>query len=65
MIFLIKSYQILFAAWVGPVCRFEPSCSNYWIEGIQKKGLWKGIFLGVSRILRCHPFHKGGWDPHD
>ncbi|MCF7820315.1 MAG: membrane protein insertion efficiency factor YidD [Candidatus Pacebacteria bacterium] len=44
-------------------CRFHPTCSQYAIDAIEKKGLIKGLFLGFKRILRCHPWNKGGHDP--
>lgn len=47
---------------IGPVCRFEPTCSDYTKEAISLYGL-SGISIGVKRVLRCHPFHKGGYDP--
>ena len=66
IIFLIKSYQ----KWISPIfnffgihCKFYPSCSNYMLQAIQKYGSCKGIFLGIKRLLRCHPFAKGGYDP--
>lgn len=45
------------------VCRFQPTCSDYTIEAIQKHGSFRGIFMGIWRILRCNPFNKGGFDP--
>lgn len=47
----------------GPTCRFYPSCSQYALDALGKYGLWKGSFLAIGRILRCHPFHPGGYDP--
>lgn len=44
-------------------CRFYPTCSQYFVEALQKYGFIKGSYLGIRRILRCHPFNKGGYDP--
>jgi putative membrane protein insertion efficiency factor len=46
-----------------PVCRYVPSCSEYAIQAIERHGAMKGCYLAVRRILRCHPFHPGGYDP--
>ena len=64
-IFLIKIYKYFFSLLLGHYkCRFQPTCSNYVIEAIEKKGLIKGIFVGSLRILKCHPFSKkSGYDP--
>jgi len=63
LISVIKTYQKLFSPWTGYRCRFYPTCSQYAVEAIQQLGLFKGIYLGVRRLLRCHPFHAGGYDP--
>jgi len=60
---LIRFYQLTISPWLGPKCRFYPSCSNYFIDALQKKGLIKGTALGIWRILRCQPFNRGGYDP--
>ena len=62
-ILLIRGYQRWISPLFPPVCRFHPTCSSYAIEAIQKFGVWKGGFLAIARILRCHPFHPGGVDP--
>lgn len=63
LIFFIKVYQRVISPHLGKNCRFYPTCSQYTIEAIRKYGPFKGFFLGMRRILRCHPFSKGGYDP--
>jgi len=63
LILTVRLYQFLISPWLGPVCRFEPSCSNYMIVALRKHGCVKGAWRGVLRICRCHPFHPGGYDP--
>ena len=46
-----------------PCCRFIPTCSEYALEAVEKYGPWKGAWLSLRRLLKCHPFHKGGYDP--
>ena len=58
----IKLYKRFISPWLPPMCRFEPSCSIYAIEAIETHG-WYGVWLAIRRLLRCHPFHKGGFDP--
>ncbi|MBQ7881441.1 MAG: membrane protein insertion efficiency factor YidD [Treponema sp.] len=60
---LIKFYQIYISPLFPKCCRFEPSCSNYALEAIEKYGSIKGIFLTIKRIMKCNPFCKGGYDP--
>ncbi|MDG1054364.1 MAG: membrane protein insertion efficiency factor YidD [Flavobacteriaceae bacterium] len=62
-ILLIKGYQRLISPLLPPSCRFTPSCSHYGIEALQKHGLFRGSYLTIHRILRCHPWSKGGHDP--
>jgi hypothetical protein len=62
LIWLIRLYQRL-SRWVPPVCRFQPTCSNYMIQALQQHGLWRGLGLGLYRILRCNPLCRGGHDP--
>jgi putative membrane protein insertion efficiency factor len=60
---LIRAYQRYISVWTPPVCRFQPTCSGYTLQAIEVHGAWRGSGLGVRRILRCHPFHPGGYDP--
>ncbi len=59
----VRLYQIFLSPIFGRQCRFHPTCSQYFIEAVQKYGVLSGSWRGVRRILRCHPFHKGGYDP--
>ncbi|MFO7913196.1 MAG: membrane protein insertion efficiency factor YidD [Desulfotignum sp.] len=63
LLLLIKFYQFFISPLTGQNCRFYPSCSAYAVEAVQKHGSLKGSLLAVKRILRCHPFHAGGFDP--
>tara|TARA_Y100000768_G_scaffold164357_1_gene122964 strand:- start:44 stop:304 length:261 start_codon:yes stop_codon:yes gene_type:complete len=60
LIFIIKIYQFLVSPFLGNNCRFLPTCSDYFIEALQKHNLIKGFGLGIKRILKCHPFKKLG-----
>jgi hypothetical protein len=48
---------------LGGRCRFQPTCSQYMIDAVRRYGAWRGLFKGIRRIARCHPFHEGGDDP--
>jgi putative membrane protein insertion efficiency factor len=63
ILFLIKIYQKYISPFLGKNCRFYPTCSMYTYQAIEKYGLIKGCFLGIRRIIKCHPFHPGGYDP--
>ena len=63
VIICIKFYQYTLSPLTGRNCRFYPTCSAYAIEAVETYGPFKGSFLAVKRILRCHPFHAGGFDP--
>ncbi|PLX23739.1 MAG: membrane protein insertion efficiency factor YidD [Ignavibacteria bacterium] len=63
LIFLIRVYKTALSPLFPPSCRFYPTCSTYSLEAIQKHGPLKGSWLGLRRILRCHPWNEGGYDP--
>jgi putative membrane protein insertion efficiency factor len=63
MILMIRGYQKFISPLFPPTCRFYPTCSVYCIQALEKYGVLKGSFLGIKRILKCHPFHPGGYDP--
>jgi uncharacterized protein len=63
LIMLIKGYRRFISPLFPPSCRFNPTCSQYAMEAISTFGAFKGSYLSLKRILRCHPFHKGGYDP--
>ena len=60
---MVRIYQYTISPLLGPRCRFHPSCSEYFIGAVRKYGAFSGALRGVWRILRCHPFHPGGYDP--
>lgn len=60
---LIRGYQRFLSPMFPPSCRFTPSCSQYALEAVTRYGLLRGTWLGARRLLRCHPFHPGGFDP--
>lgn len=60
---LIRGYQLVLSPWIGRQCRFYPTCSHYADEAIAVHGVWRGAWLALRRIGRCHPFHEGGVDP--
>jgi putative membrane protein insertion efficiency factor len=60
---LIRAYQRLISPLLPPSCRFEPSCSQYGYEAFQTHGFFRGSYLTIRRVLRCNPFHPGGYDP--
>lgn len=63
LIGLVQAYQLLLKAWVGSACRFEPSCSAYALQALERHGAARGSLLTARRLLRCHPYCQGGHDP--
>lgn len=62
-IWLIRGYRMFISPLFPPTCRFQPTCSMYAIQAIERFGAVRGTWLATKRILRCHPFHPGGYDP--
>lgn len=56
-------YQRFVSPLTAPTCRFYPSCSEYAVQAIKRYGPWRGLWFSLRRILKCHPFHPGGYDP--
>jgi putative membrane protein insertion efficiency factor len=63
LLLLVRAYQLLLSPLVGPVCRYAPSCSSYAAGALVTHGAVKGSWLAARRVLRCHPWAEGGWDP--
>lgn len=60
---VVHTYRVALRPFLGPACRFEPSCSSYALEALERHGALRGTWLAGRRLLRCHPFHRGGFDP--
>ena len=63
LIGMIRLYQVTLSPFIGRACRYTPTCSNDGIEAIRKHGPFKGLYLAVRRLLRCHPWGGSGYDP--
>ena len=63
LIWLIRGYRLVISPLFPPSCRFQPTCSQYAIQAVERFGALRGSWLAVKRILRCHPFNPGGYDP--
>ncbi|MBF9015240.1 membrane protein insertion efficiency factor YidD [Oceanispirochaeta sp. M2] len=63
LLFFVIIYKKVISPWLPRSCRFYPTCSSYAQEALLKHGPWKGLYLSVKRILKCHPRHPGGYDP--
>jgi uncharacterized protein len=59
----LRFYKRFVSPLLPPMCRFDPTCSIYMMQAIEKHGTLRGVWLGVRRLARCHPFNPGGWDP--
>ena len=63
LLLLVHVYRSGISPLLPPSCRYYPTCSAYALEAIERYGAWRGGWMALPRILRCHPFHKGGYDP--
>jgi putative membrane protein insertion efficiency factor len=63
VVLLVRAYQKVLSPFLGNRCRFQPTCSEYMAQAILKHGVFKGGWLGIKRIGKCHPLHPGGYDP--
>lgn len=63
LIIVVRAYQVLISPLFPPSCRFRPTCSAYAITSLRRYGIIKGLYLTVRRLLRCHPWNPGGYDP--
>ncbi|MCP4039543.1 MAG: membrane protein insertion efficiency factor YidD [bacterium] len=63
LIFVLRAYQTVISPFLGPACRFVPSCSQYTIEAVGRHGVLRGVLLAIRRLGKCHPLHEGGFDP--
>lgn len=59
----LRAYRVVLSPWLGPSCRFHPSCSHYADEALERHGLLRGGWLTARRVCRCGPWHPGGYDP--
>jgi hypothetical protein len=63
LIALLKGYKMWVSPWLPSACRYRPTCSEYMMDAIRAHGPVRGIWMGLKRLGRCHPFHEGGYDP--
>jgi putative membrane protein insertion efficiency factor len=64
---LVAGLLRMYKRWISPLlpsaCRFHPTCSEYMAQAVEQRGVWRGLWMGTRRLLRCHPLHQGGFDP--
>ena len=60
---LLRFYKVAISPWLPSACRFRPTCSEYMMDAVSRYGVLRGVWLGLKRLGRCHPFHQGGYDP--
>lgn len=60
---LLKGYKLFVSPWLPSACRYHPTCSEYMLDAVRRHGTLRGVWMGVLRLGRCHPFHEGGYDP--
>jgi putative membrane protein insertion efficiency factor len=60
---VLRFYKLILSPFLPSSCRYHPSCSEYMRQAVEKHGAARGIWMGLKRLLRCHPFHAGGLDP--
>lgn len=63
LVLAVRGYQVAISPLLPPACRYYPTCSHYAVEALERHGAWRGSWLAARRILRCHPFRPGGFDP--
>lgn len=63
VLYLLRGYKWAFSPLLSPACRYVPTCSDYAMEAVERYGAWRGGLMAMWRVLRCHPFVKGGYDP--
>jgi putative membrane protein insertion efficiency factor len=63
LLLIVRAYQRFISPFTPAACRFYPSCSEYALQAVSRHGPWKGSRLVIARLLRCHPLHRGGYDP--
>ena len=60
---VLRAYKLIVSPWLPSACRFQPTCSVYMREAVERYGAARGVWMGLRRLVRCHPFHAGGYDP--